>query len=243
VRDVQRVYDGGRGGDVSADQQRARGLDGDLGQDRQAVAPGLAACAFGGIDRGLDLQGILAGLDQQSVDAAVDQPGALNREGGLERVVVDVAERRQPGPRADRAEHETVPAVAGEGLERLADQFRRALVDLESPLLETELRQGERRTAEAVGLDDVRAGREIALVDVEHDVGTRQIEHLGAVLALPEIRLHIQVEGLDTAAHGAVAEQHPFGESFEQRAHVRPGPWPRTLAAVRGRRRCPVPGF
>ena len=63
-RHAQRVDDGGGGRDVGADQHGAGGLDGDLDHQRQ-----LAAAADEGVpaavDRGLDLQRVLAGLDQQ----------------------------------------------------------------------------------------------------------------------------------------------------------------------------------
>ena len=57
------------------------------------------------------------------------------------------------------------PAVAGEALHRLAGKPRGALVDLERPGLEAELAQGDGRAAEAVGLDGVGAGLEVADVD------------------------------------------------------------------------------
>jgi hypothetical protein len=68
-------------------------------------------------------------------------------------------------------------------------------------------------STEAVGLDQVRTGREVTFVDVQHDVGPRQVEHLRAVLLAPIVPLDIQVERLDPAAHGAVAEQHALVES------------------------------
>ena len=67
-----------------------------------------------------------------------------------------------PGPMAPITNRS--PAVAGAGLDRLAGEARGALVDLERPRLEAELGQG-RRAAEAVGLDRVGTGSEVALVD------------------------------------------------------------------------------
>ena len=88
---------------------RAGGLDGDLDHQRQ-LAPAADEGVPAAVDRGLDLQRVLAGLDQQHVDAARDQALGLDRERGLELAVADMAEARQLGAGADRADDE---ALAG----------------------------------------------------------------------------------------------------------------------------------
>ena len=136
----------------------------DLDHQRQLAAPadeGVAAA----VDGGLDLQRILAGLDQQRVRAAGDQPLGLDGEGGLQLAVGDVAEAGQLGAGADGADDEALAAVAGEGLHGLAGEAGGALVDLERPRLEAELAQRDGRAAEAVGLDRVGAGLEVADMD------------------------------------------------------------------------------
>ena len=85
--------------------------------------PAAVARPLGAVDRGLDLQRVLAGLDQDRVDPAGDQPVALHRQRVFERLVGDMAERRQPGARPDRAEHKAGAAVMGEFGDRLARQF------------------------------------------------------------------------------------------------------------------------
>ena len=67
-----------------------------------------------------------------SASTAGDQALGLDREGGLELAVADVAEARQLGAGADRADHEPLRPVAGEALDRLAGEARRTLVDLEA---------------------------------------------------------------------------------------------------------------
>ncbi len=73
--------------------------------------PAAVARALGAVDRGLDLQRVLAGLDQDRIDPAGDQPVALHRQRVFERLIGDMAERRQPRARPDRAEHEAGAAV------------------------------------------------------------------------------------------------------------------------------------
>ena len=92
------------------------------------------------------------------VAAAGDQPGALQRERVFEVLVGDMAERGQPGARAERAEHEAGAAVVGEFGDRLARQFGGAAVQLEGAVGDAELAEGDRRAAEAVGLHCVAAG-------------------------------------------------------------------------------------
>ena len=186
-RHAQRVDDGGGGGDVGADQHGAGGLDRDLHHERQLAAAadeGVAAA----VDRGLDLQRVLAGLDQERVGAAGDQALGLDRERRLQLAVADVAEARQLGAGADGADDEALAAVAGEGLDRLAREPGGALVDLERPLLEAELAQRDRRAAEAVGLDRVGAGGEVAALDLADQVGAAEVQDLRAVLLAPDSR-------------------------------------------------------
>jgi hypothetical protein len=75
-----------------------------------------------------------------------------------------VAEARQPRAGADGAHHEARPPVPADLLDRLARQLGGAAVDLDRAVLEPELAQRERRAAEAVGLDRVRPGPQVAQV-------------------------------------------------------------------------------
>ena len=120
-RHVQRVDHGSGGRDVGSDQQRAGGLHRHLHEDRR-VGAGLGARDLGAVDRGLDLQRVLAGLDQDRVHTAGDQAAALRGERRLQRVVGDSAQAGQLGAGADAAHHPAVAAI-GEGLGRLAGQF------------------------------------------------------------------------------------------------------------------------
>ena len=186
-----------------------------------SLAPlaGFRAGALGAVDRGLDLQRVLAGLDQERVDAAGDEPGALHRQRVFELLIGDMSERRQARARPDRAEHETGPAVMRELGDRLARQFGGAAVELERLVGDAELAERDRRAAEAVGLDRVAAGREIDAVDFADEIGPALVEDLGAVLVPVEIALDIEVARLHLRAHRAIAQQHAVGEIVEKMGH------------------------
>ncbi len=90
-RHIERPDDRRRGGDIGADEQASGRLDRHLDEDRRVLMCILAR-SLGAIDRGLDLQRVLAGLDQDRIGAPGDQSGALNGERVLERLIGDMAE-------------------------------------------------------------------------------------------------------------------------------------------------------
>ncbi len=90
------------------------------------------------------------------------------------------------------------------------------LVDLEGAVGEVELAQRDRRAAEGVGLHHVGAGLEVAAMDLAHEVGAGEVQHVGAVLPAPVILLDVERQRLHARAHAAVAQQHVFGESVEK---------------------------
>src|SRR3546814_5278519 len=85
-----------------------------------------------------------------------------------------------------------------------------------------ELAGRDRRAAEVVVLHHVCAGLEIAAMDLAHDVGAREVQHLGAVLLVPVVIFDGEVHRLHAAAHGAVAEQNLLGQLVQQTTHERP---------------------
>ena len=221
-RNVQRMHHGGRGGDVRSHQQRAGGLDRHLHEDRN-LAAGAGGGALGGVDRRLDLQRILAGLDQDGVDAARRQSRALDAERILERLVFDMAERREPRSRPDRADDEANPAVGlGRFGRRLARDFAGAAVDVMGLVGQVEFGERDGRAAEAVGLHRVGAGAEMAQMDAADDIGAGLVQHLDAVLAAAVIAFEIERVAMHRRAHGAVAQQDPFAQNIEDMRHRLP---------------------
>ena len=131
-RHVERVDDRRRGGDIGADQQGAGGLDRHLDEDRQCRLPAVVARPLGAVDRGLDLQRVLAGLDQDRVDPAGDQPVALDRQRVFElagRRYGRAIGSRVPGPTEPMTKR--VRPSCGEFGDRLARQLGGAPVELE----------------------------------------------------------------------------------------------------------------
>ena len=53
-------------------------------------------------------------------------------------------------------------------------------------------------------------------MDVAHQVGARQVQHVGAVLLAVVVLLHIQRQRLHAAAHTAVAQQDGVAQRIEQ---------------------------
>ena len=104
--DAERLERRERGADLAADQHRAGGLDGDLGEDGQVGARGRQR-PLGTDDRGLGLQQVLRGLDQDGVDPALDEAADLLGVGVAQRGVGGVAERGQLGAGPDGARART----------------------------------------------------------------------------------------------------------------------------------------
>src|SRR5205085_141087 len=114
----------------------------------------------------------------------------------------------------------TGATVMGEFGDRLARQFGGAAVEGEGLIADSELAQGDRRAAKAVRRGDrVAAGREIAAVDLQDEIGPALAQDLGAVLVPPKIALDIKLARLHLRADRPVAEQHTVGEIIEQMRH------------------------
>jgi hypothetical protein len=154
-----------------------------------------------------------------------------------------VAERGQTGAGPDRADHEARAAIARHAVDRFAGQLGAAAIDLERPMGQLELAERDRRAAERVGLDGIRAGAQIAEVNVRDHVWAGEVEHLGAVLLAPEVGLDREVARMDLGAHGTVEQQHAALQGLEKirhgdsgRARLRPrraGPGARRAGGTR----------
>ncbi len=172
-------------------------------------------------------------LEQQNVGAALDEAARLLRIGvaqrverrGAERGIVDVGRDRQrpvgrphrPGDEARTIRRPGGPAIAGS-----AREARPLEVQLVGERLERIVRLHDGRAAEGIRLDDVRAGREILIVDLGDDVGACENQqvvvplHVLRMIAEPiaaEVLLGQRV-ALDHRTHRAVEHQ----DSLPQRA-------------------------
>src|SRR5438309_785447 len=104
-----------------------------------------------------------------------------------------MAERRQSGARSKGTEHKTGAPVMSEFGDGLARQFGGAPVQLERAVGDAELAEGDRRAAEAVGLQCVATCFEITPVDLTDQVGTAVAQNLGAVLEPQKIALDVEI--------------------------------------------------
>ncbi len=184
----------------------------------------------------LQVQRVLGGLEEEQVAAALDQAEGLGAVVLGEVVPGDAAGHRDGlGGGAHRAGDEARP-VGGRVLRRRrARDAGRRDVDRVVLGLEPVLGQHQRRRPEGVGLEDVGAGGEKALVDALDDVWTGQDEILVAALEVGTAEvLGAEIEGLDRRPHGAVEHEDALGEeSLEKR---------RALCAVVGHGCGPVHG-
>ena len=235
-RHVEGMDDRRRGGDVGADQQGAGGLDRDLDQHRRVLvrvprarlAPLTAALICSG---SWQVSTMIA-----STPPAIS-PAHCSAQRVLQRLIADMAERGQAGPGPDRAQHKAAAAVGGELGHGLARDFGGEPVQGEGAVGEPELAQGDRRAAEAVGLDRVAAGGEVAAVDFADQVGTALADNLGAVLLAQKIALDVEVARLHLGPDGAVAQHDAVGQIVEKMSHGAAPPRPRRRrAAWRARR-------
>ena len=130
-----------------------------------------------------------------------------------------MAERRQLGARADRAEH---PARAPSAAAQPSATSRaiRAPASASSSIRSRDavLAQVREVGAEGVGLDAVGARLEVGVVDRADDVGPRDVEDLVAALVPVGSRRGRGRAGLEHRAHRAVGDDDALGEHGALRA-------------------------
>ena len=136
-----------------------------------------------GRDRRLRVQGVEDRLDQEQVDPALAQRCDLLRVRRDDLVEGDRAEgrvvdlRRERQGHVERAERAGDEAAAGL-VRRLPGETRAGDVHVADGVLEPVVGLPDPGRGEGVRRRDVGAGGEVLPVDVEHDVGTRQVEQV-----------------------------------------------------------------
>jgi hypothetical protein len=174
---------------------------------------------LGAEERGLDVAGVLLRLDQEEVDAALEQADHLFPERLAQPVERDAArDRDRLRGRPDRAGGEAGTLLRGRLVRGLGGELRRDAVEFPRPRFEPVLGEHDRRAAEGVGLDDVRARRQVLAVDRADDVGPALDQELVAAVELgPAEVVGGEVPGLDRGAHGAVDDEDAL---LEQRGNL-----------------------
>ena len=119
---------------------------------------------------------------------------------------------RKPGTWSYRSKDETLPAIIGHRGDCIAGNLTRDAVDLRRLIGKVEFRQRNRRTAEAVCLDDIGTRIEINPVNAGDKIRTRQVQDFRAVFRTTIIRVDIQVCGLGVTAHTAITEEDALAQ-------------------------------
>src|SRR5580658_8676984 len=92
------------------------------------------------------------------------------------------------------------------GFSRLAGNFHGAMIQLGHAIGHAELPELVAIGAESIGLDDLRAGFDIGLMDVKDSFAVRDVELVDAALWADGF--------IEQRAHGAVADEDSPGQSF-----------------------------
>jgi len=176
--------------------------EGHLGDDRQ-VGRFLRRA-----DRREQLGEIGEGLQHEEIGAAFEQGRDLFLEGGRrlgDRNAADGLELLADGP--DRPGEED--RLAGD-LARLARQFHRPEVDVAHAPFEAVAGELDPVGAEGIGLDQLRASRNVRSVNFLDDFGLGEVEFV-------EGSLEADAAGVELGAHGAVAQERAAAQPLEER--------------------------
>src|SRR4051812_30149343 len=170
--------------------------------------------------RRLDVARVLRGLDEEVVDAAVVQPARLRFVGGDELFEGDASgDRDRLGGRAHRSGDET--RLFGEPGRFLPGEHRGNPVDLDRPILEPIFGEHDGRTAEGIGLEDVRPRFEVAAMDPADRVGPGQVQVLVAAFQLGATEvLGGKAQVLERRAHRAVEDEDALVEMLLQQLNA-----------------------
>ena len=149
-----------------------------------------------GEKRRLGVQRVEDGFDQQHIGAPVEQPSRLVAIGRNQLIVacaarggaIDVRrDRRRLRRRADRAGDETLPVLlsGADLLHRPPGAFGAGLRQLVAQRLHVVVGQRNRLRVECVRLDDIRARFQVLPMDIDNDVGLRQVQEIVVALDVP----------------------------------------------------------
>jgi hypothetical protein len=182
---------------------------------------------LGGDEGRLAVERVEDRLDEEQVDPALDEAANLLRVGCAHVVEGDRTEGRVVDPRRERERDVERPERACDeasarlvgGLPRQAGALEVHVVD---GVLEAVVGLTDARRREGVRGRDVGAGREVRAVDVEDEVGPRQVEQVGVAAdvagmvaeALAAVVGLVQAEPLEHRPPGAVENDDPLRQQL-----------------------------
>src|SRR5437870_3324277 len=181
-------------------------------------APRLGERPVDAEERGLHVERVLLRLEEEDVGAALDEPhGLLGERRG------DLVEGDAPGHRDGLGARTHGAGDEARALGRLELRARRAGetggggVDLAHLVRQPVLRERDARAAEGVGLDDVGARGEVALVHLAHDVGSGEDEVLvAALVGLAAEVPRAEVAALEVGPRRPVQDEDALGQEGAQ---------------------------
>ena len=218
-----RVEGAERCGDLCSGQHAPGGLDGHLGLDRH-----LASDPFhrpsNAVHRRLDAEQVELGFDDEQVDPAFEEADSLFLVEVAQRGVGDLSERRELGAGSHRSGDESRTVGGGERVGHVAGGTCRGEVDLVGSVLQVVFAERNAECAEAVRLDDIRAGGEVVGVHLGDDVGPGDRQKVGApVEGLTAEVVGGQADLLQVGARGAIEDHDAFAQKLQVRVTVRLG--------------------
>ena len=209
--DRKRLKNRHHSSDVRTDEHRSGGFHGHGHHQRPSLTGGCKRF-FNALQRGLDLQHVLAGLNDEQVNIAGNQSFGLFPEGIAHRVEVDVPQGRQLGGGSHGPSHEAGPLRGAEFVGHLPGQFRRPFVEFKGLVFKAVFRENDRGGSKGVCFDHVAAHVEELTMHRFHRLGFGDGQIFVAALQLRATEiLGGQIKALEAGARGPVKHQHgPF---------------------------------
>ena len=189
-------------------------------------------------NRRLGIQGIEYRFHHQAVDTAFEQSMRRNSIGVGELFEGDIAQARVIDIRRHRrgaigwakdAGDKSLPAaLPGDFIRCLPGDARRGQVEIGNSLFKAIVRLRRETGVEGIGLDNIRAGLEIGLVDFPDDMRPGQAQQvivagqrLVVAFELPPAEVSLgQTVVLDHRAHRTIEQQDSLAQRFFKRMHA-----------------------
>ena len=156
-----------------------------------------------GVDRAEEFFDVAESFQDEKIHAALFEGSGLLLEDGEDLIFGKFADVLDDSERADGASDQNF--VLG-GFARLASDFHSAMIQFRDALGHSKLAELVAVGAEGVGFDDLGAGFEVALMDVENGFGVEGVQLVHAALRADEL--------VEQRAHGSVGDEDRVAEAL-----------------------------